>query len=572
MSTISDYSGAGLPQVPIDPAIAETAPAAAALPATNLGPTDTIALSPAQVQGEVQQQVIYKAPASQPQLALPANAATDQKPQASIPQGTQSKAAPPPSDVNVTVVTTTITPDIASSSTKTPPADISSAKTATPAPVTLQTPPPSQPPADVNTTNGAAATAGVQTTGYVNDPANSLQFMQNTVQLAEDTVKTQMMLVNQMPDGPDKFQMMDFLRAVSQAIQELQKILREMQAFDSGSARARSVAQQDSATDKLNTQLDAIKELAQKNADAAKKQATMDKLGMSNGAFQIVMTLVITLIMMPAIISAGPAGAVLLAVLLAVVISQIVKTAGGCDKDLMGYMMQGAQLAAEGMFPNDPHAQAIAAVVMKALFASVVVAVCLAAGPGVGLSVGASLITSAFSAGTFGSDIAKLAGADEKTQMWAEFASTCIVMVATMASAAGAIKAGLGVTKAAEDLGGIVGKLAQKAADISAKIGPKATAVIKYSTNPDIWGGVTNAGLSAASATYGWNYEHIQMDILNIQANLDSEVVQKDAIIAMLKEIIKKLLDAVNGVNSDLSVLNETMSKNYHNLSMNLPA
>jgi hypothetical protein len=403
--------------------------------------------------------------------------------------------------------------------------------------------------------------------GYATSVESFAALFGNTLQTGQDTITAQIEALKLMPDDtPGKMEMLNFLNAVSEAITELQDLLRTMQSSDAKSAQGRIEAQLDSSLAKVNAQLEAIQESKEKAEDASKKANTLEKLGLSTQAINIIIMVVMVIVAIPAIIGtfiANPvAGAIVCAFLIVCIVDMAMKIAG--EDGVFTEMSNGiGELVSMAYAELDPTASQdeIDAVALscKVIVCAAIIAAVVWANPSVALLVGAGGIASMVSSCEIGSEIARLSGADESTQMWCEFAVTCATMVVCLA---GSLKTGgLAI---ADDVVNVTNKLAQNALALSAKLGTRgAQAVIAVSTS------VTQSLLSTGEAVVNNNLMDIYADMAQITADADSEAAIKDALIKVLKDIIKKLQDAISGVNDFLGTLNTMQSNLYSNLSAN---
>lgn len=407
--------------------------------------------------------------------------------------------------------------------------------------------------------------------GYATSVESFVALFGNTLQTGQDTISAQIEALKLMPDDtPGKMEMMNFLNAVSAAITELQDLLRTMQSSDAKSAKSRIEAQLDSSLAKVNTQLAAIQDSIEEAEKASKKAAALEKIGLSSQAINIIIMVVMIIVSIPAIIGtfiANPlAGAIVAAFLIVCIVDMGMKIAG--EDGVFTKMAEGIETMTIAIMDScedtfditiSQKDRDIACLGMKMAITGIMIAAVVWANPSVALLVGAGGIASMVSACEIGSEIARLAGADESTQMWCEFAVTCTTMVVCLA---GSLKTGgLAV---ADDVVNVTNKLAQNALALSSRLGSRgAQAVISVSTS------VTQSLLATGEAVVNKNLMDIYANMAQITADADSEAAIKDALIKVLKDIIKKLQEAISGVNDFLGTLNTMQSNMYSNLSAN---
>lgn len=407
----------------------------------------------------------------------------------------------------------------------------------------------------------------IDPSAYTSNPDSFTSIMNNTLTSGLEIINSQMAQLQALPDSPGKVQMIDYLRAVSEAIVELQEMIKSIQATDSESSRDRTQAQLDSNLARAATQLDAIKEQAEEQAKSAKKEKALEKIGLSSQAINIIIMVVMVIVAIPAIIAAGPVGgAIIAAFIIACLVDMIMKICGedGVFENLatgIGKLTNLMIDSCEDTFgiTVDQRDRDIASLVMKVVVTAAIIAGVVIASPSTALLVCSSGISSMISACEIGSESARLAGADESTQMWAEFAVTCATIVVT---AVGAWKSGgLAV---AEDVVGVSSKLAQNALNIAGQFGRRGATIAM-----DVGVALTTAGLETGNSVINYQLQNIYADMATIQADADSEVAIKDALIKVLKDIIKKLQEAINGFSDFLGTLNTMQENVYTNLSAN---
>lgn len=410
-------------------------------------------------------------------------------------------------------------------------------------------------------------TLNIDPSAYTTNPDSFNAIMGNTLTSGLEIINSQMAALQALPDSPEKVQMMDYLKAVSEAIVELQEMIKTIQATDSESSRDRTQAQLDSNLAKAQIQLDAIKEQAEEQAKSAKKEKALEKVGLSSQAINIIIMVVMVIVAIPAIIAAGPVGgAIIAAFIIACLVDMIMKTCGvdGVFDNLatgLGKMTIALIDSCEETFniTVDQRDRDIACLVMKVVVTAAIIAGVVIASPSTALLVCSSGISSMISACDIGSESARLAGASESTQSWAEFGVTCATIVIT---AVGSWKSGgLAV---AEDVVGVTSKLAQNALNIAAQFGRRGATIAM-----DVGVSLTTAGLETGNAVVNYQLQNIYADMATIQADADAEVAIKDALIKVLKDIIKKLQDAITGFGDFLGTLNTMQENVYKNLSAN---
>lgn len=412
-----------------------------------------------------------------------------------------------------------------------------------------------------------AGTLEIDPSAYTSNPDSFTSIMGNTLTAGLEIINAQMAQLNALPDSPEKVQMMDYLRAVSEAIIELQEMIKSIQATDSGSARERTQAQLDSSLARAQTQLDAIKEQAEEQAKSAKKEKALEKIGLSSQAINIIIMVVMVIVAIPAIIAAGPVGgAIIAAFIIACLVDMIMKIAG--EEGLFEQMATGIGKMTIAMIDScedtfgitvDQRDRDIACLVMKTVITAAIIAGVVIASPSTALLVCSSGMASMISACDIGSESARLAGADEKVQMWAEFAVTCATIVVTVAASFGT----KGLTATSDALSATTG-LAARMISLSQKLGSRGASIAM-----DVGSSLTSVTLETGNSVINYQLQNIYADMATIQADADADAAVKDALIQVLKDIIKKLQEAINGYSEFVGSLNTMQENNYKNLSAN---
>lgn len=437
----------------------------------------------------------------------------------------------------------------------------------------------------LNDTDGTGAITRLFNGEYVDDPEDFAGMLNNNLTYAKESIDSQLTYLKSLPDSPEKTNLINFLTAVSEAIGELQETIREMQSFNSEAARTRATAQMERTTMTLDSTLDAIQEMGDERVKSAKKEAAMGKLGLSSEAISIIVTSIMILATIPVMIANPVAGVIIMTVLIAVLIDQAMKAAG-MEKGLFDYMMDGVETAVNwGMDQFEAMTGVTVSqdwrdgfsMVAKAMVIYAIVATTAVFSP----AAAATALPAMMEAAGIGTTLARLCGGDEKVQQWVEFGLTCAVMIATIAVSLKAGEAGKVIQQGADvassamnRVGQVVTRMGDSLSAIGSRLGESIPSgimkAIRYCTKPDVILTVASTISQTAYVTVNYQNARLQSNIAELQGEMDAEIIAKDAIVAVLKDIIKKLLDALSGMNEALETLNTMQATKYQDLSQSI--
>jgi hypothetical protein len=403
---------------------------------------------------------------------------------------------------------------------------------------------------------------------YVDFPSDIAGALTNQLVLTQETIDSQISFLKSLPgseNDPETQNLINILTKISEAIGELQEVLREMQSFNSEAAMARSQATIDRTNSTLEATLEQIKEMGDQRVESAKKEQQLGSVGLTTQSLSIIITCLLIIAAIPLLIANPAAGAVVMTVLIAVLVDQSMK-ASGMEEGLFDKMMDGIDKMFEGI--ADEKTREALQVVFKSVVIIAIVGATAACSP----MAAATVLPSLMEAAGIGAQIAKLCGADEDTQQWVEFGLTCAVMLCTIVVS---FKSGAGklAADAAEVSARISERVGRSIMNLSDRIGgfanqfPKLSRVLKEVFSPDNLLTITTAVAQVTEGTMNYKYSMIQRDITLSQGGIDAEIAAKDAIVAMLKDIIKKLLDSLQGISEAMGTLNSMSTSMYRNLA-----
>lgn len=411
--------------------------------------------------------------------------------------------------------------------------------------------------------------------GQASPPTNPLQFFQNANKSMGELNSIINKLVASMPDGPQKGKLLDFLKAIGDALVNYQQLLNTIASSDSKGARDRAQAQLEASKAKLDEYTKKTQDIRGKQNEADGKggqKSVSDKiLGWLGVVATIVAIALVTVAMCAASITgAGIAfGAIAIAFLVVALVDQIMKMAGddkavwgrafeACDKAANAIM---DDLEADGYGPFSEQDRAIAGMIMKTvLVVAIVVVAAVSMGPvflmgGVGpvmdMVAKSNVIHDAVKMGALADG--QSADKAEEIGMWTQFAIiTAVTVVCMIAGGVSAFKGG------------------GAAAEGAVKAGKAAQMGQKVMTAVDVGVALASFGAQTTSTVTGWQFHTLMADIVKEQAGLEADIEIKDSLISLLKQMMKKLLESMESAMKDAASTGEMVKKFYDGQSQAL--
>lgn len=354
------------------------------------------------------------------------------------------------------------------------------------------------------------------------DPA-TMKKATSAMDLATEVFDRAQAFVNGMPESPEKTMYLQYLKIIGRALITIQEAIYGMQATQTKVSTALNRAQ-------LESQLNDIAQQEAAAAEARKKESKMAKMGpLAN---------VMNWIMKIAIIAFGAlAGPIGVAIAIAYVTDSIVSEAQGKETTMVQDMF--AEIA--NSMP------AGAATVVKALLVTVLSMISLNPLVALNLITQDSKVMETF---------AKACGADPTEQMWAGLIFSIVVQVAF----AFALIYATGGAATAATMSTVIQHVATTF-EISTKL---ATQIVKSSIMAVK---VIMASLQIASSGMKLNNALIARELDMIKAKAEAYSEQVQALIAILKKLIQKLLALLEG-NADMLVnINTLQGKKWSDAS-----
>lgn len=415
--------------------------------------------------------------------------------------------------------------------------------------------------------------------GPAPNPKTTSDVLFNTYHLAKDTVNVQQSLILQMPDGPDKFALATFLARVTSALNKFQQALYSLNAMTSQQIRGKTQGQLELALKKINDQYKQMEEQREKQKDAEEKQKVS---GILNKVFGVV-GIIMSVVMVIAFCWMGPLA--LFAVTFMVVSIASTATQLATNKSLfqrlfealdslMGTIMDAAGIGDE--------AQSWLKLLTKLLIVVVICIIVIATNPLMFLMGGVSNVTSFITDSGIIGDFVGNCGGDEKAKMITTIVVTGVIMMITMifniammfipgTQATIFAQVGSAVAKVAQTVVTILSQVLQFVLKVTEKTAETAMQIIKliakFVLNPGFWLSLSMLGLQTAQTVNSIKMQKLLADLALLQGRMDKETAEIDALIAVLKKMIQKLLENLGDVAAFITQTGNLIKKNYASAS-----
>lgn len=421
-------------------------------------------------------------------------------------------------------------------------------------------------------------------------PKDALQLYENTSVILQEMYDAQSATVAGMPAGAEKARYIDFLAKVNEALISFQKLLQSLMAEDSKGARDRSKAQLEASLNKIEKQKDEREEIEEKQKKADKKENTMKSMTKTFGVFGVIMLSAVILISAPMLLSTPPAGWMVLALLVISLVDNCQKLSGQTEGTAWTGVMDGFDTMTKDMagviadIPGvDLSESQMAALETGIKFTMVVTMMCvmISACP-----MAFTFTPNAFTeflenSGSITEIVKESGGSDKQAQnaeLYTGLAITCVAMITGIAASfvcpAGIGGAVGGIAEKAGNLAKSAAQMLARALQAAIKISDAAarmvtvvfTAIFKALLDPQFWLSVSMLTLQGVNTDASVKYYTLMSDIQLIQAQLEGEVESKDALIAILKQAIKKLLESMDSLGKDIASISNLLQSNREGL------
>jgi hypothetical protein len=350
--------------------------------------------------------------------------------------------------------------------------------------------------------------------------AKGLAAANSAMDTAREVLDHALKIGNEMPDGPEKTNFLNYLKAIGQALSGLQETIYAMQAAQSGSAKSANKAKLDMQLNDLDKQQKA----ADKTAEQTKKIRSMGPAGKA-------LDWIIKLIILAFALALGP---VAFMMALAYFMDSVVSAAMGSKKTGVQIMFE---KIAESIHPD------AAAVAVKVLLATVISVMSLNPYLAIQLCLTDSRMIQ---------DMVKVCGGDKMAQeivamvvnMIVQIGIMIILMILTGGAATGAL-----VAKVTE--------LLAKSVKIALETASKIVTICRYVMM------ILMSSLQITQQSIQLNNSVVlsKIDIIKGEAEKYSEEIQ--AIIKALTKMIQKLLQLLQGNSEGIVSISNFQAKKY---------
>lgn len=433
----------------------------------------------------------------------------------------------------------------------------------------------------------------IQNNDEVFTPAqNAVEFVQNAVVMTTEMKNSLEAMFNDASiPKEDRTRFMDFLKKVSDALLLFQKLLAEMSTGDAKGARERSKAQLELALTKIDEQRKQQEDIRKKEEKAEKKHHTMDKLSKVFGVFTAIITSIVIIGLSPILLLTPPAGWMVMSLLVTSLVTTCQKLSGKENDTAMSKLMEAFDAVAEGMTKaidampgvklSDSQKEALTLGLKTTLVTMSMIMMASACPSSFLLAPGA--YAEFFGASDVMADIVKSAGGSDKqareAQLYTGIAITAVAMILTIAVAFVAPSGAGSAVSAAVDSATKIAKAALQAAirmlqttlRISDKVAEAVTnlftGIFRYIVNPENWMSISMVALQGVNTKASVDYYNLMGDLAKMSAHLEKDMEQYDAAILIIKKMIQKLLESMEGFTKEISNIGTLLQKNKDSLS-----
>lgn len=411
-------------------------------------------------------------------------------------------------------------------------------------------------------------------------PSDMLTNTYNQVKAMAD-MATEMM--KSMPEGPEKITLANFLKTLMKALTDFQEFLYVMNNISSKEIREKSKAQLETNLHKLEEQRKKQEEEARKAREAGEKGGIMGILGKVFGAVGISMSFVLVVVAIAMActgIGAGFAIATLTVTVTFLVVSiASMITTQATGKGIFERAFEGigklvsAFLNAIGI---DGAANEWITLVAKIILVVLVCVMVIASNPLIFLFGGVSNVVGFITDSGIINGFVEKCGGDEKAQMITSIVVTATIMMATMVisiammfipGAQGALLGQIGsitanVTKTVVN---VLTTVLQTVLRVSEKVAETTTKVImamlKFILNPGFWMTVSMLGLQTVDTVNKVKMNYLLADLAMLQGEMTKMIEAADALIAIFKKVIQKLLESLTETGTFISQTSDLIKK-----------
>jgi len=374
--------------------------------------------------------------------------------------------------------------------------------------------------------------------------------VKNTIQILQEYQLSTTAAMEELPKEDIKVAVyMNYLKAISEALDELQGTLYEVQMASTRRSRQLSIAQQDMMANSIANQ-ERIAKTQKKMEKSQKKQGKKSKD--MDLAVKIVGPIAMAAMIAAIVLTGGLAAPFLIPCLLVcgfMLANSISTSAGG--PDLMESMMKGvAELV--GMLGGGEDAQLAAQGVVIAVIIAAFITCAICTGNPMLLMVGMNFGMEMMMSDNFLVNSCKECGASDKEAMIASLCILAIFMLASMAGGGLIAKGGLSTIEATQTMtkAQVMGAQAQK---MSA-----------------IMGGATTMTESSVQVQEGLSENRVYTIRAELEKILGKQKARQEnieAMLSILQQIMQTLIDSLGGTAEQIANISQLQEKKYRDAS-----
>lgn len=399
-------------------------------------------------------------------------------------------------------------------------------------------------------------------TGGSLDP-ESATIALNAINNLDEMISGLKSLAMQLPNTPMRQKILDFLKAISQALSQMKEEIFAMQGVDAAIAKQLGKAELDTNLNKL-----------EKQRQEMEKQKESGKPGME--IFQKFMqafgpcAAVVAIIM--AVVTMGTASAIAIAVAVVAIVytvaDAIIQATTG--KGIMGWVMEGVTQAVKAMTKGAPPGLTLAIdIIVKVVLIAVFTALVIWANPMIGLTVGVQAAGQAVTEGKIIQNLVREMGGDQMAQ---EITAMVLVTVVTVACAMGAmiygffqqsVNIGAQVAEKASEVVKKVGDILKLTAELIAKI-QKIIELLGKINPMDIAmiaSQATDMALTMTQQSIVLKSQLDQAKLVLEKARLMADIEVMNAMLKMLRKLINSLMSGMP-IQGDMAAEIDNIQKN----------
>lgn len=373
-----------------------------------------------------------------------------------------------------------------------------------------------------------------------------------------------------LPDGPGKVLVMDFLKIISDALKDLQEMIYKMEVQEAEGQKTLSSAQQEAMQFKIDQHMKALEEQKAKEAEMQKKQGTMSDI---NKVMKILGPILIAVTVLATIASFGTLGPLAVGVILALTAISCIDMIPGVDGKVAAWTMGIAGSILRECGVDEKTCRYVDFAVKLAIVISLAVAT-----SGAGAATAITTSTQFFTASNLITDVLVGAGVDPMTTAIAAGAVNAAVSMAALGAALAltaknSAKVSTQLLEAAE-------KYAKAASDTSSKVMKfmytfmelfcrnaaalaKSGNLTKY-LNIGIGGlRATNSAMEATNGGIEYTINQTMGELADLKKRYESKDVQLRDVISALKEQAKLMEQVIQNLMAMLAGVGKTQVDNW---------